>query len=213
MRVIYLIWHGNFANEMKTNFTSICWYVCHVRHTGRKLFIKIVETHDRPNQSSDSCNSPSDWRLHTYYYCANGFVRFEHSFRIGLRLIIQEELILLWNVCEWLSVSLCVYRSVSVCVRKWMSCIWVCFSVVTVDFQTKTQFQASEFRIHQKSIQFFFFSLIDNGTFYFDINEESTIWLCGIALRSLFQSDSLNERLNEQVHRLSFVDRLLLLYL
>lgn len=96
VRFIYFIRYGNFANEMKTNFTSICWYVCHMRHTGRKLFMKIDRS-TRLKQSSDSCNSQSDWRLHTYYL-RKRFVCFEHSFGIGLRLIIQEELMLL-EIC------------------------------------------------------------------------------------------------------------------
>lgn len=99
----------------------------------------------------------------------------------------------------WVCLSVCIGLCLCVCASGWavfehVLVLWAW----TVDFQTKTQFQASEFRIHQKSIHFFFFSLIDNGTFYFDINEESTIWLCGIALRSLFQSDSLNKQTNER---------------
>lgn len=80
------------------------------------------------------------------------------------------------------------------------------FNVVVniVDFQTETEFQASVFRLCTHSA-------FDNGTlyFFFILVDNMIVWNC-VAFAFFKAIHWTNERLNEQVHKLSFVNRLLL---
>lgn len=82
------------------------------------------------------------------------------------------------------------------------------FNVVVniVDFQTETEFQASVFRLYTHSA-------FDNGTlyFFFILVDNMIVWNC-VAFAFFKAIHWTNERLNEQVHKLSFVNRLLLFF-
>lgn len=97
--IVYSIRYGNFANEMKINFSKICWYVCHVKRTDRTVY-EIVE---RSIQLNETLNTN---QLNTAHIILLISCVLEHS--LSLRLIIHEELILV-HVYE------CMYARVRVC--------------------------------------------------------------------------------------------------